>query len=70
MRAIALALLLCGCATAKKSTTICAEYREMRCMSAMECSMDTSRGCQVCQCSVSMTDQNGGLPTGVPPDLR
>ena len=61
---------LAGCATMKNDKTVCAEYRGLRCASAPECSMDMARGCQVCQCSPAVQGQEGGLPSGVPPDRR
>ena len=70
--AVVLAALLGGCATvSRKARTVCPEYRSLRCMSNIECSMDAARGCLVCQCGPAAGDQNTGLPpTGVPPDMR
>jgi len=69
-----LALLpLAACAHMQPLTndkTVCPEYRSLTCASAPECSMDSARGCRVCQCSRSHADQYGTLPTGVPPDRR
>jgi hypothetical protein len=48
----------------KSDRTVCPEYRDLRCMTRVECSMNAARGCQVCQCSPS------GAPTGIPPDRR
>lgn len=74
MRAVAatilLAVSLTGCATLKSDKTVCSEYRDLRCATAPECSMDAERGCRVCQCSPAAQGQEGGLPTGVPPDRR
>jgi hypothetical protein len=44
-------LALAGCAHLKDSTTVCPEYRDLRCLTAPECSLDKARGCQVCRCS-------------------
>ncbi|MGC4122258.1 MAG: hypothetical protein QM765_48280 [Myxococcales bacterium] len=60
---------LSGCATLKSDKTVCPEYRDLRCATAPECSMDAERGCRVCQCAPSRTE-DGKLPTGVPPDHR
>ncbi|WP_428266890.1 hypothetical protein [Haliangium sp.] len=44
-------LLVCSaCAANKKDNTVCPEYRSMRCMAGVRCSMDQERGCRVCQC--------------------
>jgi citrate lyase beta subunit len=53
MRTLALAaMLLAACAAQfKESRTVCPEYRDLRCATAPECSMDQGRGCLVCQCS-------------------
>lgn len=56
---------LVGCAASlKNDSTICEEYRSLRCITAPECSMDQRRGCRVCQCS-PVNRQNP-----VPPDRR
>ncbi|MBI5542835.1 MAG: hypothetical protein HY901_03025 [Deltaproteobacteria bacterium] len=71
-RALLLGMLLVvtgGCATAKSDRTVCPEHRDLRCATALECSMDHARGCRVCQCSPA-TGVNGQLPSGVPPDQR
>ncbi|HEY3445820.1 MAG TPA: hypothetical protein VGK67_05610 [Myxococcales bacterium] len=60
-------LLGLGCATLKSNQAVCAEYRELRCAGAPECSMDSARGCQVCQCLSGMNHGEGGLPRGIPP---
>jgi hypothetical protein len=45
-------LLLAACAAQfKESRTVCPEYRDLRCATAPDCSMDRDRGCLVCQCS-------------------
>ena len=51
---------------------ICPEYRELRCATARECSMDRARGCLVCVCAAPSAAQwpNGTLPSAVPPDQR
>jgi hypothetical protein len=60
-----------GCATLKGDRTVCPEYRDMRCATPPECSMDEARGCRVCQCSRPVgADSTGTLPSGVPPDRR
>ena len=59
-----------ACATLRKDKTVCAEYREMRCATAPECSYDQGRGCRVCQCSPAGANQDGQLPSGISPDQR
>lgn len=62
---------LASCATLKADQTVCPEYRDLRCATAPECSMDVARGCRVCRCSPATgDDQKGTLPSGVPPDRR
>ena len=66
MRRVALigVLVASGCVTAlQQQSTVCPEYRNIRCVTAPECSMAQQRGCQVCQCRPP-----SGNP--VPPDLR
>lgn len=63
--------LLSGCTHAfRSSTTVCPEYRDLGCATAPECSMDRTRGCQVCQCAPAGAMPGTSLPSGVPPDLR
>jgi hypothetical protein len=72
-KAIGLAMLFAltlSCAHMRQDKTVCPEYRGMYCATAPECSFDQSRGCSVCQCSPAGADQNGGLPSGLPPDRR
>lgn len=64
------AALLFGCATLANSKTACPEYRDLRCATGPECSMDRERGCEVCQCSPSAGRESGMLPSGIPPDRR
>lgn len=60
-----------GCATMKADATVCPEYRNLRCATAPECSMDEQRGCRVCACSPARAaDREGNLPNPVAPDLR
>jgi hypothetical protein len=68
---------IAGCAGAPPRTdagdgTVCAEYRELRCATPRECSMDRERGCLVCRCGAPpvATWPNGQLPSGVAPDRR
>lgn len=56
--AVASLLTVTGCRALRGSfyslendKTVCPEYRDLMCMSAVECSMDEKRGCRVCQCS-------------------
>jgi hypothetical protein len=56
-------LALAACATTAKDQTICPEYRTMVCPAGATCSMDTTRGCRVCQCNAI----NGTEPMS-PPD--
>ncbi len=47
----------------KNDKTICAEYRDLVCLTAEECSMDEQRGCRVCQCSPAYpAPQDGRQP--------
>ena len=61
-----------ACAQLRSDTTVCPEYRELRCATAPECSMDAQRGCRVCNCGPppAAADRTGQLPSGVPPDRR
>lgn len=49
--------------------TVCPEFRDLRCATAPECSMQKERGCRVCQCrspyGVEVFQTNP-----LPPDLR
>jgi hypothetical protein len=61
-------LLIAACATTAKDQTICPEYRTMICPNGATCSMDTNRGCRVCECTP--INQLEGTPpdtAGVPP---
>lgn len=40
-----------ACAHMREDTTVCPEYRELRCLTSVECSMDEQRGCKVCRCA-------------------
>jgi len=69
------AVAFASCATMKSDLTVCPEYRGLRCMTAVECSMNAARGCQVCQCSPAGPTSPGPMspgpaPTGIPPDRR
>lgn len=71
--AVALAALAAGCVTPtpqRTSMTVCPEYRGIVCATAVDCSMNYERGCQVCQCAPAAVDRNRSLPSGAPPDLR
>ncbi len=63
---------LAACATLRGDETVCPEYRDLRCATAAECSIDAARGCRVCQCSPPPGAVEGGakLRSGVPPDRR
>ena len=61
-------LATAGCATLKSNKTVCPEYRDLRCATAPECSMDYPRGCQVCQCTSGKLTPEGEVRTHVPPD--
>jgi hypothetical protein len=75
-RRLALAALLaalgaCRHAFPPGSTTVCPEYRELRCLSAPECSFDRARGCEVCRCSgQDVRPDQAAPPSAVPPDRR
>jgi hypothetical protein len=59
-------LSLAGCAWSKKDTSVCAEYRDQHCVAGQSCSMDSTRGCRVCQCD-PMDQQTGAPPRGIAP---
>ncbi|BDG10593.1 hypothetical protein [Anaeromyxobacter paludicola] len=69
---LALCLLaLAGCATLRSDETVCPEYRDLRCLTAPECSLDRTRGCRVCQCrkvDAAPAKEDGRLPSNLPPD--
>jgi hypothetical protein len=45
-----LVTLLLACAHTPKDKTICPEYRNLTCVGGVNCTMDETRGCRVCQC--------------------
>jgi len=55
-----------------ETVAICPEYRELRCVTARECSMDRTRNCLVCTCAAASAAgwPNGTLPSAVSPDRR
>jgi len=65
MRALCL-LALCACATLRNDTTVCPEYRELRCATPVRCELDRARGCKVCQCESAAPQGSDGKP-GLPP---
>ena len=73
-----LLLLACACAAGQRpgsepaAAAICPEYRELRCATARECSMDRARDCLVCACAAASAAPwpNGSLPSAVAPDRR
>lgn len=72
---LAVAMLAAGCAWTKPlahDLTVCPEYRDLRCLTAPDCSMDEKRGCRVCQCGPGPGEKGdtGRLETHVPPDQR
>ncbi len=67
---VALAWLLGACATVRAGNTICPEYRDLRCLTGVECSMVAQRGCQACQCSPAYVPENALPQSGIPPDRR
>jgi hypothetical protein len=67
MRLLALLLVaLAGCATLKNDSTVCPEYRNLRCVAGESCSYDGARGCRVCQCN-NMDAKPGDPPAGIAP---
>ncbi len=48
---VLLTALAGGCATLKNDTTVCPEYRDLRCATGVDCSYDTTKGCRVCRCA-------------------
>jgi hypothetical protein len=66
-----LLFLVVGCRQVKKDETVCEEYRNLRCLSGTQCSMDTNRGCRVCRCDdgdklSQPVDDNSRPPGGDP----
>jgi len=53
MRVLLLASMftLVACAHHRDATTVCPEYRGLRCITFAECSYDRARGCEVCRCA-------------------
>jgi hypothetical protein len=54
-----------------RDKTLCAESRELVCLTAPDCTMDEARGCRVCQCStgsMSIQPEDYGRPPGAPRD--
>jgi hypothetical protein len=50
---------LASCTPLKKDTTVCTEYRSLRCATAPECSYDRERECKVCRCSPPGANREG-----------
>lgn len=65
---VALFLVTCAgsCATLKNDTTVCPEYRNLRCAGHTYCDMDKARGCRVCRCQ-ALDSENADPP---PDDSR
>ncbi len=60
-----------ACATTRaRNETVCAEYRNLRCLTTPLCSMNTARGCRECQCSGATARPYQDLPNALPPDQR
>ena len=57
---LALSAALASCAHVKRNRGVCAEYRNIRCLTQTLCSFDERRGCRVCQCAPP--DYRGGHP--------
>jgi hypothetical protein len=63
-------LAVAACATAqplRSNETVCPEYRNLTCLTTVECTLDAARGCQVCRCEQSPP---GGRDRRPPPDQR
>jgi len=66
--------LLAGCALASAACAhlpadVCPEYRDLRCLTEPQCSMDRQRGCRVCACSPPAyvpPEQEKPAPAGQP----
>lgn len=63
--------LACSHWKQSKDKTLCAESRELVCLTTLDCTMDEARGCRVCHCSAAQPA--GGRPEdygqpGVPRD--
>jgi hypothetical protein len=64
-------LLLLGlagaaCAGVKARETVCPEYRDLRCLSPVVCTLDRARGCEVCRCEEMKQLPPPGYPPGGP----
>ena len=53
---ITLSMACASCATLKRDSTVCAEYRDLRCVAGTSCSFDRTRGCKACQCAEAFSD--------------
>jgi hypothetical protein len=67
-------LMIGGCAAMKKDTSVCPEYRNLRCGGDTICTMDQSRGCRVCRCQApnwnkDQPPDNPPTPPGVGPNI-
>ncbi|MCA1826160.1 MAG: hypothetical protein ABR567_22295 [Myxococcales bacterium] len=69
MRLLLLSVLL-ACAHMKDDKTVCAESRNVRCITRTTCAMDRDRGCQVCRCEAFPLESRGDgrMPPPIPPD--
>jgi hypothetical protein len=70
--AVAAVALLAGCTHSQKEVARCPDSKDLFCLTAVECSMDKKRGCEVCQCSKGpgAREEDARLPSGTPPDRR
>ncbi|HKA88557.1 MAG TPA: hypothetical protein VKE22_12895 [Haliangiales bacterium] len=62
-----LAALAGGCATLKNDTTVCPEYRDLRCATSVDCAFDNARGCRVCRCARPEDLPQPPPPSTLPP---
>lgn len=64
---VVVVLALAACRTPRQAgdETVCAEHRDIKCVTAVECTMDAARGCRVCQCAPwqEPATNPGGPPT-------
>jgi hypothetical protein len=45
-----------GCRQVKDDQTVCPEYRDVRCVGDVRCTLDKDRGCKVCRCEALNAD--------------
>lgn len=67
---VVLAFALAGCAHVQNKGDTCPEYRDLSCASGVECTYDSARKCDVCQCEDATTTNHVPTDPALPPDKR